>query len=95
MTAKPITPEAAARLVADGALLVDAWPDLAARLPRELRSEWQPLVLNAGMGWLAEERARWQDEHGKPISRRARERAIRQLASRGLTADEIRRVLGR
>lgn len=77
----------------DGALLVDAWPDLAPRLPRDLRSEWQPLVRAAGLGWLAAERARWQDEHDRPVSRRARERAIRQLASRGLTADEIRRAL--
>jgi len=77
----------------DGALLVDAWIDLAPRLPAELRSEWQPLVREAALGWLPDERARWQDEHGKPISQRARERAIRQLASRGLTADEIRRVL--
>jgi transcriptional regulator with XRE-family HTH domain len=77
----------------DGALLVDAWVDLAPRLPAELRREWQPLVRDAALGWLADERARWQDEHGKLISRRVRERAIRQLASRGLTADEIRRTL--
>lgn len=77
----------------DAALLVDAWPDLAPRLPAALRSEWQPRVLEAGMGWLADERARRQHEHGRPVSRRARERAIRQLAGRGLTADEIRRVL--
>jgi transcriptional regulator with XRE-family HTH domain len=77
----------------DGALLVDAWVDLAPRLPAELRSEWQPLVREDAMGWLADERTRWQMKGGKPISRRARERAIRQLASRGLTADEIRRLL--
>lgn len=77
----------------DGALLVDAWPDLAPRLPATLRSEWQPLVLTAGMGWLAAERARRRGEGKSPISRRAREHAIRQLASRGLTADEIRRAL--
>jgi transcriptional regulator with XRE-family HTH domain len=77
----------------DGALLVDAWPDLAPRLPAALRSEWQPLVRDAAMGWLADERARWRGDLGRPISRRARERAIRQLASRGLTADEIRRTL--
>ncbi|MBF4763376.1 helix-turn-helix transcriptional regulator [Nocardioides islandensis] len=77
----------------DGALLVDAWPDLAPRLPSAIRSEWQPLVRDAAMGWLAGERSKWQDEHRKPISRRARERAIRRLASRGLTADEIRRTL--
>jgi hypothetical protein len=26
----------------DGALLVDAWPDLV--LPRELRTAWQPVI---------------------------------------------------
>jgi transcriptional regulator with XRE-family HTH domain len=77
----------------DGALLVDAWPDLAPRLPAALRNEWQPLVLAAGMGWLADERARRHEEDKRPISRRARQRAIRHLASRGLTADEIRRAL--
>lgn len=77
----------------DAALLVDAWPDLAPRLPLELPHEWQPLVLSAALGWLADERARRQERHGRPVSRRARERAIRQLASRGLTADEIRRAL--
>ena len=77
----------------DGVLLVDAWPDLAPRLPRDLRIEWQPLVQAAGLGWLAAERARWQNEHDRPASRRARERAIRKLASRGLTAEEIRRAL--
>lgn len=79
----------------DCALLVDAWVDLAPRLPAELRREWQPLVLNAGMGWLAGERARWEDEHPKPISRRTRERAIRELARHGLTANEIRRAIRR
>jgi transcriptional regulator with XRE-family HTH domain len=77
----------------DGALLVDAWPHLTPCLPRDLRSEWQPLVQAAGLGWLAAERARWQNEHDRPASRRARERAIRKLASRGLTAEEIRRAL--
>lgn len=77
----------------DGALLVDAWVDLAPRLPAELRSEWQPLVREAAMGWLGDERARWQDDQRRPMSRRARERVVRHLAGRGLTADEIRRVL--
>lgn len=77
----------------DGALLVDAWLDLAPRLPAELRNEWQPLVLTAGMGWLAGARERRRDEHSRSVGGRARERAIRQLASRGLTADEIRRTL--
>lgn len=77
----------------DGALLIDAWPDVAPRLPPELRQEWQPLVLTAGLGWLDAERARWQRQRKKKVSRQARERAIRQLADRGLTPDEIRRVL--
>lgn len=77
----------------DAALLIDAWADLAPRLPAELRSEWQPLVRDAAMGWLAVERARRQESHRRPVGSRARARAIRKLASRGLTADEIRRLL--
>lgn len=77
----------------DGALLVDAWPDLAPRLPAELRNEWQPLVLTAGMGWLADARAERQNKHSRSVGGRARGRAIRQMASRGLTVDEIRRTL--
>jgi hypothetical protein len=63
-------------------------------LPAELRSKWQPLVRDAAMGWLADERARWQEEHGRPVSHRARARAIRQLAEHGLGPKEIRRALG-
>lgn len=77
----------------DGALLVDVWVDVAPRLPAELHGEWQPLVRDAAMGWLAGERARRQQRRGKPVSRSARKRAIRQLAGRGLTPDEIRRLL--
>lgn len=79
----------------DGALLVDAWPDIAPRLAADLRRHWQPLVLAAGMGWLDAERARVRDGRAIPASRGARERAIQRLAALGLTADEIRRVLRR
>ena len=47
------------------------------------------------MGWLGDVRASLQDKHPKPASRQARARAIQQLADRGLTADQIRRVLRR
>ncbi len=67
---------------------------LARRLPPGLRRHWQPLMLSAGMGWLADERASAQAGR-KPASHQARERAIQRLAERGLTADEIRRVLRR
>lgn len=79
----------------DAALLVDAWPDVVPRLPALLRSERQPLLLTAGVGCLDAERARRQDEHNRPISRRAQEGAIRQLAGRGLKATEIRRLVPR
>ena len=79
----------------DGALLVDAWPEVAPRLPTDPRRQWQPLVLTAGMGWLDGERASAESGRPKPASRQARERAIQRLAERGLTADEIRQVLHR
>ncbi len=60
----------------DGALLVDAWPEGAPRLPSELRSHWQPLALTVGKGWLDGERASTQDARPKPASRQARERAF-------------------
>lgn len=66
----------------DGALLVDAWPEVAPRLPSGLRRHWQPLVLTAGMGWLDGERVSTQEGRPKPASLRARERAIRRLVER-------------
>jgi hypothetical protein len=80
----------------DGSLLVDAWPDVAPHLTESLRSCWRPLVLSAGEGWLDEYlRAGLQEGRPKSVSRQTRARAIQQLADRGLTADEIRRVLRR
>lgn len=80
----------------DGALLVDAWPDVAPHLTEQLRSHWQPLVFAAGEGWLDEYLiASLQEGRPKPVGRQARARAIQRLADRGLTADEIRRVLRR
>jgi hypothetical protein len=72
----------------DGALLADAWPEIAPRLPTALSSEWQPLVLDAGMGWLDAERAHWREGRSSPVSRQARARAIRQLATYSLAADD-------
>ena len=78
----------------DGALLVDAWPDVASHLTEKLRSYWRPLVLSAGEGWAAEYLiASLQTGRPREVSPRARARAIKRLAERGLTADEIRKVL--
>ena len=80
----------------DGALLVDAWPDVAPHLTEKLRSYWLPLVHAAREGWLDGYLiASLQEGRPKSVSRQARARAIQQLADRGLTADEIRRVLRR
>jgi hypothetical protein len=80
----------------DGAPLVDVWPDVAPHLTEKFRSQWGPLVLSAGEGWLDEHLiASFQAGRPKSVSRQAREGAIQRLADRGLTADEIRRVLRR
>ena len=78
----------------DGALLVDAWSDVVGRLPKALRTVWGPLVHHAAEGWAEEFLiAGLQDGRPRPVSPRARTRAIKRLAERGLTADEIRAVL--
>lgn len=80
----------------DGALLVDAWSDVVGHLPKALRTVWGPLVHHAAEGW-AEERliAGLQNRRPRPVSPRARARAIKRLADRGLSADEIRAALHR
>jgi len=80
----------------DGALLVDAWSDVVCRLPEALRTVWGQLVHHAAEGWVEESLiAGLQDGRPRLIGRRARARAIKRLAERGLTADEIRAVLHR
>lgn len=61
---------------------------------RALRTVWGPLVHHAAEGWVEEFLiAGLQDGRPRPVSPRARARAIKRLAERGLTADEIRAVL--
>lgn len=80
----------------DGALLVDAWPDLVAHLPEDIRTVWGPLVHHAAEGWVEEFLiAGLQDGRPKPVSPKVRARAIKKLAERGLTANEIRAALHR
>lgn len=80
----------------DGALLVDAWPDVVPRLPAQLRKLWGPLVFQVAEGWGDEHLvASLRAGRPKPISARARARAIKRLAEYGLTIDEIRAVLRR
>jgi len=44
----------ALREYVDGALLADAWPQVARHLSEQMRHEWAPVVLEAGEGWLIE-----------------------------------------
>lgn len=80
----------------DGALLVDAWPETIASLHADVRRAWAPLIDSVRDDWLIA-RLRGQEARRlrKPVSRPARERAIRRLAGYGLEADEIRAVLRR
>ncbi|MFT4011782.1 MAG: helix-turn-helix transcriptional regulator [Nocardioidaceae bacterium] len=77
----------------DGALLVDAWGEIAPHLPTRLRDAWQPLVTKATEGWLIDQLRAGLTIPPKPASPKARERAIRRLAEHGLTEEEIRAVL--
>jgi hypothetical protein len=78
----------------DGALLTDAWPDVGPHLPEQVRKAWAPLVFHAAEGW-AEDYLIASLRAARPpkVSSRTRARAIKRLAERGLTADEIRAVL--
>lgn len=44
----------ALREYVDGALLADAWPQVARHLSEQMRREWGPVVLEAREGWLIE-----------------------------------------
>ena len=80
----------------DGALLVDAWPDVAPGLSPALRRLWQPLVYAAGEA-VIDQLLIGDLQAGRPaaLSRHARERLVERLAARGLTPEQIRRVLRR
>jgi transcriptional regulator with XRE-family HTH domain len=80
----------------DGALLVDAWPHIGPRLTQKLQRHWRPLVDAAREGWLGQHLStHLRQTPLKPASARAQARAIQRLADRGLTAEQIRRVLRR
>lgn len=80
----------------DGALLIDVWPDVAPHLPEALRESWDPLVHHVAEGRLDEQLiAGLRGERPRRVSPRARARAIKRLAERGLTAEEIRAALRR
>ena len=77
-------------------LLVDAWPDVVAHLPEDIRRRWAPLVRSvaeAGLDDLLVVSLR--KGRPRPVNQKARARAIERLAAHGLTADEIRAVLRR
>lgn len=79
----------------DGSLLVDAWSEIAPHLSARLRDAWRPLIMKATEGWFIDELRAGFAERPKKVGPRARERAIRSLAARGLTEEEIRRAIGR
>lgn len=79
----------------DAALLVDAWPAVAPRLSPELRGLWAPLVYAAGEAaidrlLIASLRAGARDP---ALSPRRRKNLVKRLKDRGLSADEVRRLL--
>lgn len=78
----------------DGALLIDAWPEMVASLHDDVRRAWAPLIDSTLDEWLI---AGLRDQEArrlrKPVSRQARERAIRRMLEYGLTQDQIRAAL--
>lgn len=79
----------------DAALLVDAWPAVAPRLNPELRGLWAPLVYAAGDAaidqlLITSLRA---STRNAPLSPRSRKNLIERLKERGLSADEVRKLL--
>ncbi len=80
----------------DGALLIDAWPEMVASLHDEVRRAWTPLIGSAHDEWLiAQLRDREVLRRPKPGSRQDRERAIRRMVEHGVAAEHIRAVLDR
>ncbi|HET7385588.1 MAG TPA: helix-turn-helix transcriptional regulator [Nocardioidaceae bacterium] len=80
----------------DGALLVDGWPDMEQNLNPEIRHKWTPVIDSTIDAWLVAQLRNQEDRPlQKPVSRHARQRAIRRLAEHGLEADEIRAALRR
>lgn len=80
----------------DGALLIDAWRDIAGHLPKPIREAWGDLVGRTIDGWFMDSfQTDWKAGRQKLVSKAARRRAIQRLADHGLSADEIRAVLGR
>ena len=78
----------------DGALLVDAWPDVEPRLSPDVRAMWRPFVYDSGEAVLDQLLiAGLQADGPKPLSQRGRERLIERLATHGLTAEQIRQAL--
>lgn len=80
----------------DGALLVDAWSDVAQGLSLDLRHLWHPLVYAAGEAVIDQLLiAGLQARRPKSLTRQARERLIERLAAEGLSAEQIRQELRR
>lgn len=78
----------------DGVLLVDAWPEIAPSLHESVRNAWLPLIAHAYEAQIDAElieglRARSVRRPG----RRALKRAVIRMVERGLTYDEIVRVI--
>lgn len=79
----------------DSALLVDAWPAVAPRLSPELRGLWAPLVYTAGEAaidqlLMASLRA---GKTNPPLSPCRRRSLVERLKDRGLSAEDVRRLL--
>jgi len=79
----------------DAALLVDAWPAVAPRLSPELRGLWAPMVYAAGEAAIdqliiASLRAGTPDPL---LSPRRRKNLVERLKARGLSADDVRKLL--
>jgi transcriptional regulator with XRE-family HTH domain len=79
----------------DAALLVDAWPTIAPRLSHELRGLWAPLVYAAGEATI--DRLLIASLRGAArnpaLSPRRRKNLVKRLKDRGLSADDVRRLL--
>jgi transcriptional regulator with XRE-family HTH domain len=80
----------------DGVLLIDAWPEIAPSLHPTVRNGWWPLIAHAYEAQLdAELIASLRAVRPRQPGRRALKRAVVRMVDRGLTYDEIARVLQR